>query len=71
MTAVYRRFGCKTAANKPLDGPVQEARDQLPPLRAFLIEMDLVSIPGTETTLAEESPPYNPFVTVESEFEAE
>jgi len=49
----------KMAANKPLDGPVQEARDQLPPLRAFLIEMDLVSIPGTETALVEESPPYN------------
>ncbi len=49
----------KMAANKPLDGPVQAARDQLPPLRAFLIEMDLVSIPGTETALVEESPPYN------------
>ncbi|MCH8073842.1 MAG: DUF885 domain-containing protein [Proteobacteria bacterium] len=49
----------KMAANKPLDGPVQEARDQLPPLRAFLIEMDIVSIPGTETALVEESPPYN------------
>jgi uncharacterized protein (DUF885 family) len=49
----------KMAANKPLDGPVQEARDQLPPLRAFLVEMDLVSIPGTETALVEESPPYN------------
>jgi uncharacterized protein (DUF885 family) len=49
----------KMAANKPLNGPVQEARDQLPPLRAFLVEMDLVSIPGTETALVEESPPYN------------
>ena len=49
----------KMAANKPLDGPVQAARAQLPPLRAFLIEMDLVSIPGTETALVEESPPYN------------
>jgi len=49
----------KMAANKPLNGPVQEARDQLPPLRAFLIETDLVSIPGTETALVEESPPYN------------
>ncbi len=49
----------KMAANKPLNGPVQEARDQLPPLRAFLVEKDLVSIPGTETALVEESPPYN------------
>ncbi|GJL94472.1 MAG: hypothetical protein DHS20C05_08770 [Hyphococcus sp.] len=49
----------KMAANKPENGPVQEARDQLPPLRAFLVEKDLVSIPGTEEALVEESPPYN------------
>ncbi len=49
----------KMAANKPEKGPVQEARDQLPPLRAFLIEMDLVTIPGTEVAQVEESPPYN------------
>ena len=36
----------KMAANKPENGPVQEARDQLPPLREFLVEKDLVSIPG-------------------------
>ena len=49
----------KMAANKPAKGPVEEARDQLPPLRAFLIEKDLVSIPGTEVAQVEESPPYN------------
>nr|WP_246218849.1 DUF885 domain-containing protein [Parasphingorhabdus halotolerans] len=49
----------KMAANKPENGPVQEARDQLPPLKAFLIEKDLVSIPGTEEAQVEESPPYN------------
>lgn len=49
----------KMAANKPDNGPVQEARDQLPPLRAFLVEKNLVSIPGTEVALVEESPPYN------------
>lgn len=49
----------RMAANKPENGPVQEARDQLPPLRAFLVEKDLVSIPGTEEALVEESPPYN------------
>ena len=49
----------KMAANKPEKGPVQEARDQLPPLREFLIEKDLVSIPGTEVAQVEESPPYN------------
>lgn len=49
----------KMAANKPDNGPVQEARDQLPPLREFLVEKDLVSIPGTEDAQVEESPPYN------------
>lgn len=49
----------KMAANKPANGPVQEARDQLPPLREFLVEKDLVSIPGTEVAQVEESPPYN------------
>ncbi|WP_418346547.1 DUF885 domain-containing protein [Sphingorhabdus lutea] len=49
----------KMAANKPEKGPVQEARDQLPPLREFLIKNDLVTIPGTEQALVEESPPYN------------
>ena len=49
----------RMAANKPENGPVQEARDQLPPLRAFLIAKDLVTIPGTEQALVEESPPYN------------
>ncbi|SKB33470.1 DUF885 domain-containing protein [Sphingopyxis flava] len=46
-------------ADKPADGPVAEARRQLPQLRAFLIEKDLVSIPGTEQAEVEESPPYN------------
>ena len=49
----------KMAANKPANGPVQEARVQLPPLREFLVEKDLVSIPGTEVAQVEESPPYN------------
>jgi len=49
----------KMNASKPVDGPVAEARRQLPPLKAFLIQTDLVSIPGTEEALVEESPPYN------------
>ena len=49
----------KMAADKPEDGPVEEARRQLPPLKQFLIEKNLVSIPGTEEALVEESPPYN------------
>lgn len=49
----------KMGADKPADGPVAEARRQLPELRAFLVEKDLVSIPGTEQAQVEESPPYN------------
>jgi hypothetical protein len=49
----------KMGANKPEIGPVEEAREQLPALRAFLVENDIVSIPGTEQALVEESPPYN------------
>jgi len=46
-------------ANKPEGGPVAAARRQLPTLRAFLAQKDIVSIPGTEQALVEESPPYN------------
>jgi hypothetical protein len=49
----------KLSLDKPEDGPVAEARRQLPDLRAFLIDKDLVSIPGTEEARVEESPPYN------------
>lgn len=49
----------KMNANKGAGGPVAEARRQLPGLKAFLIENDIVSIPGTEEAKVEESPPYN------------
>ena len=49
----------KMGANKAVDGPVAEARRQLPPLKQFLIDKDIVSIPGTEEAKVEESPPYN------------
>jgi uncharacterized protein (DUF885 family) len=49
----------KMGANKAADGPVAEARRQLPPLKQFLIDKDIVSIPGTEEAKVEESPPYN------------
>ena len=49
----------KMGSDKPADGPVAEARRQLPDLRAFIVEKDLVSIPGTEQAQVEESPPYN------------
>jgi len=46
-------------ADKPDGGPVAEARRQIPTLRAFVEAKDLVTIPGTEQALVEESPPYN------------
>jgi uncharacterized protein (DUF885 family) len=49
----------KMSADKPADGPVAEARRQIPMLRQFVIAHDLVTIPGTEQALVEESPPYN------------
>jgi hypothetical protein len=49
----------KMAANKPKGGAVQAARAQLAGLKRFIQEKDLVSIPGTEEAMVEESPPYN------------
>ncbi|GGB34400.1 hypothetical protein GCM10011380_24830 [Sphingomonas metalli] len=45
-------------ANKPAGGPVAEARRQIPVLRQFVVDQDLVTIPGTEKALVEEAPPY-------------
>lgn len=49
----------KVGADKPADGPVAEARRQIPALEAFVRARDLVSIPGTEQALVRPSPPYN------------
>ena len=49
----------KMNADKPVGGPVAEARRQIPTLRAFVVQHDLVTIPGTEEAKVEESPPYN------------
>ncbi|WP_422396585.1 DUF885 domain-containing protein [Sphingomonas profundi] len=46
-------------AVKGAGGPVATARRQIPELRAFVLAKDLVTIPGTEQALVEESPPYN------------
>ena len=48
----------KMSARKPKGGAVQAARRQLEETRAFVIEHDLVTIPGTEEARVEESPPY-------------
>ncbi len=44
---------------KGAGGPVATARRQIPELRAFVLAQDLVTIPGTEQAMVEESPPYN------------
>ena len=48
----------RMASRKSSDGPVISARDQLEETRAFMVEQDLVSIPGTEGALVDEAPPY-------------
>ena len=49
----------KMNADKPEGGPVEGARRQLPMLKQFLIDKDIVTIPGPEEAKVEESPPYN------------
>jgi len=46
-------------ARKSEGGPVAGARRQLAGLRAFIVQQNLVSIPGTEEAHVEEAPPYN------------
>lgn len=48
----------KVSADKPEGGPVQGAREQLASLKQFLIDNDVVSIPGSEEALVAEAPPY-------------
>jgi hypothetical protein len=48
----------KEAADKPKGKPVEAAREQLTELRAFVMEHNLVSIPGTEQAMVDEAPPY-------------
>lgn len=45
-------------SNKPKEGPVQAARDQLDGLKNFLLEERIVSIPSRDTARVEESLPY-------------
>jgi uncharacterized protein (DUF885 family) len=48
----------KVSSDKPERGPVDEARNQLGDLKQFLIEHDIVSIPGTQEALVDEAPAY-------------
>ena len=48
----------KARTEKPEGGAVVGARRQLKELKKFLVDENLVSIPGTEEALVDESPPY-------------
>lgn len=49
----------KVEADKPQGGSVEAARAQLVGLRKFIIDKDLVTIPGTEQAKVDEAPPFN------------
>lgn len=49
----------KAAAQKPSGGPVEGARAQLDSLRQFVVDKDLVTIPGTEQAKVDAAPPFN------------
>jgi len=53
-----RRCFARMANRKPVGGSVEGARLQMEETRAFLVEKDLVSIPGDDEALVAESPPY-------------
>lgn len=48
----------RQAARKPANGPVAAAREQLTMLRQFVVDHDIVSIPGTEEARVEQAPAY-------------
>jgi hypothetical protein len=49
----------KESADKPVGGAVEGARTQLAGLRQFIVDKDLVTIPGPEQAKVEEAPPFN------------
>jgi hypothetical protein len=51
----------KLAARKPVGGAVAEARRQLTELRQFVVDKQIVTIPGSEQARVAESPPYQRF----------
>ena len=48
----------KVQANKPPEGPVAGAKRQMSGLRQFLLDKNIVTIPGTEECNVAEAPPY-------------
>jgi uncharacterized protein (DUF885 family) len=61
------------SARKSADGPVISARDQLQETKVFLVDNELVSIPGTEEARVDEAPPYarsnSAYITIPGPFE--
>jgi len=51
----------KMQNHKPAEGAVAAARRQLPSLRKFVEDKQLVTIPGTEEALVDEAPPHRRF----------
>jgi hypothetical protein len=51
----------KVQDRKPPEGAVGGATRQLPDLKAFIVENEIVSIPGTEDALVGEAPPHRRF----------
>ncbi|MEO6102432.1 MAG: DUF885 domain-containing protein [Pseudoxanthomonas sp.] len=49
----------KVDTDKPQGGAVEGARKQLVGLRQFILDKDLVTIPGTEEAKVDEAPPFN------------
>ncbi len=48
----------KQTADKPKGSPLDAAREQLKELRTFVVDNQIVSIPGTEDAQVDEAPPY-------------
>ena len=48
----------RVQANKPEGGPVEGADTQLQELRQFVVDHEMVTIPGSEEVFVEEAPPY-------------
>jgi uncharacterized protein (DUF885 family) len=57
--ATLRACADEANSHKPEGGPVAGARRQLPEIREFVVQKDLVTIPGSEQALVEQAPPYN------------
>jgi hypothetical protein len=51
----------KVQERKPPEGAVGGATRQLPDLKAFIVENDIVTIPGSENALVAEAPPHRRF----------